>query len=633
MALWFDAKGKSYAGDHTSSWLKAYVEQQLEQNEKQCRENLRREEEQRKAADTALQDAIDVEEKERMAAVEEESVARQAGDNKIQNALDAHQADTANPHKVTKEQVGLGNADNTADLDKPISTATRMVIDAETAAREEADTSLQSVIEDEAKAREAADSALQNRIEQEAEERQTALETETAARQTEDDKLQSLLNSHKSDKSNPHGVTRVQVGLGNVDNTSDLNKPISTATQAAIDAETSARETAISNVETAIAQKAAKTEVLTKTNTTAFTPSSNYQPATKKYVDDSVSAAGGGDMLKSVYDTDNSGTVDDSDKLGGQAPSYYATASAVTAKANTSAVLTKTNTTSFTPTSNYHPATKKYVDDSVSGKANTSAVLTKTNTTSFTPTSNYHPATKKYVDDSVAGMAVFPEKPDLTALTPEGTLIGAVGWTGTGEFRVANQSTDKLYHDDDLTGFKRINLKLAQGENWREWSAFYDFNGVEYEFYYSETRGVYETLLPAGGKTVAQIVSGVRWVYKSKPRTIHYGSTAEALAIQITDSSDTANPVKSYRWQQSPSVLSQIGCSRKLIEDDLEVIRVYSRDELDFSELPVKHRIKLYLVADTRGEMSVGVLGLSEIVRAMNGGVLIAIEKIDNWTE
>ena len=33
---------------------------------------------------------------------------------------------------------------------------------------------------------------------------------------------------------NPHGVTKAQVGLGNVDNTSDLNKPISTATQSAL---------------------------------------------------------------------------------------------------------------------------------------------------------------------------------------------------------------------------------------------------------------------------------------------------------------------------------------------------------------------------------------------------------------
>ena len=44
------------------------------------------------------------------------------------------------------------------------------------------------------------------------------------------------LNSHKSNTSNPHKVTKSQVGLGNVDNTSDINKPVSTAQQSAIDA-------------------------------------------------------------------------------------------------------------------------------------------------------------------------------------------------------------------------------------------------------------------------------------------------------------------------------------------------------------------------------------------------------------
>ena len=42
------------------------------------------------------------------------------------------------------------------------------------------------------------------------------------------------LQEHASDKSNPHGVTKAQVGLGNVDNTSDANKPVSTAQATAI---------------------------------------------------------------------------------------------------------------------------------------------------------------------------------------------------------------------------------------------------------------------------------------------------------------------------------------------------------------------------------------------------------------
>ena len=41
----------------------------------------------------------------------------------------------------------------------------------------------------------------------------------------------AILTAHTSNKANPHNVTKSQIGLGDVDNTSDLNKPISTATQ------------------------------------------------------------------------------------------------------------------------------------------------------------------------------------------------------------------------------------------------------------------------------------------------------------------------------------------------------------------------------------------------------------------
>ena len=43
------------------------------------------------------------------------------------------------------------------------------------------------------------------------------------------------------------------------------------------------------------------------------------------------------------------------------------------------------------------------LDTNLTAKANTSAVLTKTNTEEFTPTEDYHPATKKYVDDFIDG--------------------------------------------------------------------------------------------------------------------------------------------------------------------------------------------------------------------------------------
>lgn len=113
----------------------------------------------------------------------------------VQEALDAvnkevseHKADKNNPHEVTKAQVGLGNVDNTADLDKPVSNATQELVD------------------------------------------NTKKELDTK------------IDNHTSDFNNPHKVTKEQVGLGNVDNTADINKPVSNATQTALNGKFSATD-------------------------------------------------------------------------------------------------------------------------------------------------------------------------------------------------------------------------------------------------------------------------------------------------------------------------------------------------------------------------------------------------------
>jgi hypothetical protein len=61
-----------------------------------------------------------------------------------------------------------------------------------------------------------------------------------AAQAVQDGRLDVLeadttLSTHIADTNNPHSVTATQVGLGNVDNTSDSNKPVSTAQQTALD--------------------------------------------------------------------------------------------------------------------------------------------------------------------------------------------------------------------------------------------------------------------------------------------------------------------------------------------------------------------------------------------------------------
>ena len=67
---------------------------------------------------------------------------------------------------------------------------------------------------------------------------------------------QTSLTSHTSNTENPHSVTKAQVGLGNVDNTSDANKPISTATQAALNLKANSADVYNkSHVDTELAKK------------------------------------------------------------------------------------------------------------------------------------------------------------------------------------------------------------------------------------------------------------------------------------------------------------------------------------------------------------------------------------------
>lgn len=69
---------------------------------------------------------------------------------------------------------------------------------------------------------------------------QRRVDSETVSSDTQSlDEIEYDLTTHINDKNNPHEVTKAQVGLGNCDNTSDLDKPISTATQAALDGKVS----------------------------------------------------------------------------------------------------------------------------------------------------------------------------------------------------------------------------------------------------------------------------------------------------------------------------------------------------------------------------------------------------------
>lgn len=98
--------------------------------------------------------------------ISDESSARQAADTTITNNLNAHINNKSNPHGVTKAQVGLGNVQNLAPADMPVSTA-----------------------------------------------QATAIADAKAA----GTKAQTDLSTHANRKDNPHNVTRDQLGLATTD--------------------------------------------------------------------------------------------------------------------------------------------------------------------------------------------------------------------------------------------------------------------------------------------------------------------------------------------------------------------------------------------------------------------------------
>lgn len=107
--------------------------------------------------------------------------------------LDGHKTDKTNPHGVTKAQVGLGNVPNVSTNDQT-PTYTIPTANAELTSGEKLGAALGKIA-----------------------------------------RAVASLIAHIANKSNPHSVTKAQVGLGNVDNTADKNKPISSATQTALD--------------------------------------------------------------------------------------------------------------------------------------------------------------------------------------------------------------------------------------------------------------------------------------------------------------------------------------------------------------------------------------------------------------
>lgn len=74
-----------------------------------------------------------------------------------------------------------------------------------------------------------------------------SLESEVNRATTAEAAIRKNLSDHISNEQNPHNVTKAQIGLGNVDNTSDMDKPVSTAQQNTLDTALSTHNTSDSS--------------------------------------------------------------------------------------------------------------------------------------------------------------------------------------------------------------------------------------------------------------------------------------------------------------------------------------------------------------------------------------------------
>lgn len=112
-------------------------------------------------------------------------------------------------------------------------------------------------------------------------------------------RTEEKIQQHDQKKDNPHNVTAQQVGLGNVNNTSDMDKPVSTLQREAINEAKASGDAAqrTANDAKSIAQAAlpktggamtGDVDMASHKLTNLPAPDSDNDPATKKFVEDHV---------------------------------------------------------------------------------------------------------------------------------------------------------------------------------------------------------------------------------------------------------------------------------------------------------------------------------------------------------
>lgn len=181
--------------------------------------------------------------------------------------LSAHTLDTNNPHSVTKTQVGLGNVDNTSNATERGATATLTnktltspVINTPTGIVK-SDVGLGNVDNTSDTTKNAATVTLTNKTISGIDNTITNIAESSVTNLVSDLAIKAPLASPTftgtvtiptgASITAPTGLVKGDVGLSNVDNTSDANKPVSTAQQTALDLKANLASPALTGTPTA----------------------------------------------------------------------------------------------------------------------------------------------------------------------------------------------------------------------------------------------------------------------------------------------------------------------------------------------------------------------------------------------
>ena len=166
-----------------------------------------------------------------------ESEIQRATDSEevLTDTISDHISDNNNPHKVTKSQVGLSNVDNTSDINKPVSVAQQNAIN-------QAKQEVRDIIDKyTVNGHKISNNPVLNKIDVGLDKVDNTSDREKPVSDPQQEALDALEKSVCDHTINRHKIvdnpilTKTDIGLDQVDNTSDLDKPISTATQNALD--------------------------------------------------------------------------------------------------------------------------------------------------------------------------------------------------------------------------------------------------------------------------------------------------------------------------------------------------------------------------------------------------------------